>query len=60
MRRPDREERGFYEVEELDDVTTRGATEWKAAHLTYEVTPATMSERLMNGGWRAPTSTHTC
>jgi len=57
MREPEREDRGFYEVDELDDdaghdipeVSTRDDDAWQAARAGYEVTPHTMLERLMKG-----------
>jgi len=61
MRRADREERGFYEVEEIDDftgqrvfeTTSEGAA--REVSLTgYEVTPRTMRERLMKGRLEPP------
>ena len=61
MRSNDKEERGFYEVEEVDDFTgqrvfdpaTGGAA--RESTLTgYEVTPHTMRERLMNGRLEQP------
>ena len=66
MRRADREERSFYEVEEVDDFTgqriydtatdgsngANGATSANGAG--YEVTPHTMRERLMNGRLEQP------
>jgi len=68
MREPEREERAFYEVEELDDVpghgvsgvTTRDTAPWEATRpwaatgTGYEVTPHTMRERLMNGRLEDP------
>ena len=62
MRAPDREERAFYEVEELDDGyvsedTARGATssrEPTGTRLGYEVTPHSMRERLMSGRLESP------
>jgi DNA helicase IV len=62
MRKPDREDRGFYEVEDLDDVsgrgvsevTTRGAGAGYASSPGYEVTPLTMRERLMGGRLESP------
>ena len=55
MREPEQEERGFYEIDDLDDdgrgvsqVTTRDDAAWQA-HTGYEVTPHTMLERLMKG-----------
>ena len=57
MREPEREDRGFYEVDELDDdagrdepeVSTRDDDAWQVARTGYEVTPHTMHERLMKG-----------
>jgi len=56
MREPEQEERGFYEIEELDDdghgvseVTNRDDAAWQATWTGYEVTPHTMLERLMKG-----------
>ena len=57
MREPEHEERGFYEIEELDDdsehgapeLTTRDDTAWQTSRAAYEVTPRTMLERLMKG-----------
>jgi RecA/RadA recombinase len=61
MRRTDKEERSFYEVEEVDDFTgqrvfdpaTGGATR-ESTPSGYEVTPHTMHERLMNGRLEQP------
>jgi len=57
MKEREQEERGFYEIEELDDDSGRGASEvttrddvaWQAVQTGYEVTPHTMLERLMKG-----------
>jgi len=57
MREPEQEERGFYEIEELDDdsshgvpeLTTRDDAAWQTSRAAYEVTPRTMLERLMKG-----------
>lgn len=61
MREPEREERGFYEIEDLDDtghgvpeVTTRDDDAWLAARAGYEITPHTMLERLMKGRLEQP------
>ena len=62
MRQPEREERGFYEVEELDDVAGRGVSEvtsrgsgtGDATLVGYQVTPPTMRERLMAGRLESP------
>ena len=69
MRRADREERSFYEVEEVDDFTGQriydtvtdgsdGAGSADGATSTsgtgYEVSPHTMRERLMNGRLEQP------
>jgi len=62
MRQPEHEERGFYEIEELDDdsrdgaseVTTRDDAAWQAGRTGYEVTPHTMHERLMKGRLNEP------
>jgi DNA helicase IV len=55
MREPEQEERGFYEIDDLDDdghgasrVSTRDDAAWQA-RAGYEVTPRTMLERLMKG-----------
>jgi DNA helicase IV len=58
MREAEREERGFYEVEGLDDVAgrhpevARGGREITRA--AYQVNPRTMRERLMNGRLERP------
>jgi len=56
MRTNDREERGFYEVEEVDDFTgqrvfdpSTGRAAWESNPTGYQVTPHIMRERLMNG-----------
>jgi DNA helicase IV len=56
MKEPTREERGFYEIEELDDegpahpsLSTRDDDAWRAMRAGYEVTPHTTLERLMRG-----------
>ena len=56
MREAPREERGFYEIEELDDLSQYGVAEVQSQRLTpsgtprqSEVTPHTMRERLMYG-----------
>jgi hypothetical protein len=58
MKEREREQRGFYEIEELDDdddgrvaseVSTRDDVTWQAIRTGYEVTPQTMLERLMKG-----------
>ena len=62
MRAPEQEERGFYEIEELDDdadhgvpeVTTRDDDAWRGAMTGYEITPHTMLERLMKGRLEQP------
>ena len=64
MREPEREERGFYEVEEddeLDELTGQGDGEvtsredaWEATRRGYQITPHTMQERLMNGRLEKP------
>jgi DNA helicase IV len=54
MRPAEREERGFYEVVELDDVTPSGGTGREDRQAVYEVTPRTMRERLMNGRLEHP------
>jgi len=66
MRQPDREERAFYQVEELDDVSGHGVSEvrsrdtaaWAANQATartgYQVTPQTNMEQLMNGRLEDP------
>ncbi len=54
---PEQEERGFYEVEELDDVEGRGATEVggqrelleRATGPAYETSPADARDRLLRG-----------
>jgi RecA/RadA recombinase len=61
MREAEREERAFYEVEEVDDFTGQrisdpatGGAAWEATSVGYEVTPHTMRERLMNGRLEQP------
>jgi hypothetical protein len=57
MREPDHEEHASYQVEELDDVTSRGVSEvtthgtipWAPGRTGYEVNPRTNLERLMHG-----------
>jgi len=62
MRDLDQEERGFYEIEGLDEdfrggsrgLTSRDDTAWHAARTGYEVTPHTMLERLLKGRLETP------
>lgn len=60
MRTTEREERSFYEVEEVDDFTGQRVYEASSgggageASVGYEVTPATMGERLMKGRLEQP------
>jgi DNA helicase IV len=61
MRQPEADERGFYEIEEADDVTSQrsddsatGGAAWESTSLGYEVAPNTNLERLMNGRLEAP------
>jgi DNA helicase IV len=61
MRKTDREERSFYEVEEVDDFTGQrtvaaatGGAAWESTRIGYEVAPHTMRERLMNGRLEQP------
>ncbi|MEO6142788.1 MAG: AAA family ATPase, partial [Dermatophilaceae bacterium] len=61
MREPEQEDRGFYEIDDLDDtghgtpeVTTRVDDAWRAARAGYEITPHTMLERLMKGRLEQP------
>ena len=61
IREPEKEERGFYQIEDLDDdgdgapvVTTRDDDAWRATWTGYEVTPHTMLERLMKGRMDRP------
>ena len=61
MRQPETDERGFYEIEEADDVTSQrsddsatGGAAWESTSLGYEVAPHTNLERLMNGRLEAP------
>ncbi len=62
MRAPEQEERGFYEIEALDDdaghglpeVSTRDDDAWRGAMAGYEITPRTMLERLMKGRLEQP------
>ena len=61
MRSNDKEERGFYEVEEVDDFTgqrvfdpSTGRAAWESNATGYQVTPHTMRERLMNGRLEQP------
>jgi DNA helicase IV len=62
MRAPEREERGFYEVEDLDDAPEQvgasaprlGSGRSTSGQLGYEVTPRTMRERLMRGRLEDP------
>jgi RecA/RadA recombinase len=67
MGEPEREERGFYEIEELDDFggngvlgqyapgAQRSGNAWGASRTKgYEVNPHTMRERLMNGRLEDP------
>jgi len=61
MRQPEADERGFYEIEEADDVTSQrsddsatGGAAWESTSLGYEVAPHTNLERLMNGRLEAP------
>ena len=66
MHGPEREERGFGEVEELDDFTGHAIPEaesrgesggpWGTTRLGYEVTPHTMRERLMKGQLEKPSA----
>ncbi len=61
MRVPQQEDRGFYEIEEVDDVghdvpevSSRDDAAWQTARTGYEVTPHTMLERLMKGRLDSP------
>ena len=61
MRQPEAEERGFYEIEEVDDVTLQrsddvatGGAVWEPTSIGYEVAPHTNLERLMNGRLEQP------
>jgi DNA helicase IV len=61
MRKPEAEERGFYEIEEVDDVTLQrsddaatGGAVWESTSIGYQVAPHTTLERLMNGRLEAP------
>jgi len=62
MREPEKEERGFYEIEDVEDeagddpshVSSRDDAAWQAARAGYEVTPRTMRERLMKGRMDPP------
>ncbi len=61
MREPEQEDRGFYEIDDLDDtghgapeVTTRVDDAWQAARAGYEIAPHTMLERLMKGRLEQP------
>ena len=61
MREQPREERGFYEIEELDDVSQYGVAEVQSQSLRgpvvnrqSEVTPHTMRERLLYGRVERP------
>src|SRR5665811_1120128 len=61
MRKTDKEERSFYEVEEVDDFTgqrvfdpSTGRAAWEVNPTGYQVTPHTMRERLMNGRLEQP------
>ncbi len=61
MRQPEAEERGFYEIEEVDDVALQrsddaatGGAAWESISIGYEVAPRTKLERLMNGRLELP------